>query len=119
MEISAQSCIRERRSQARYSIAGCAASVHPIGHPIIISKKRGLEISSPTEEPLPNLKLTRSRCEEWGISTGRHPSARRIVHKFVQLRAAFESENCPQLVRAMSKGDTGCTPVPPIIKSGR
>lgn len=61
------------------------------------------------KEPVPSLKLTRTRCEERGICTGRQPSARIVSHSLVQLRAALLSENWPELVSAVSNGDFGWT----------
>lgn len=44
-------------------------------------------------EPVPVLKLTRTRWEDAGIVTGRQPMQRNVIHSLVQARAAFVSEN--------------------------
>lgn len=100
-EISRESSVRERRSQAAYPVTCSPGAVHPIGQPIMFSKKRGLEIRPSMKEPVPNLKLTRTGCEDRGIAIGRQPRLHITSQSFVQLRAAFDRENCPELVCAV------------------
>lgn len=83
------------------------------------SKKRGLEIRPSIQEPLPSLKLTRTGCEERGIATGLQPIARITCHALVHALAAFDSENWPELVFAVSKGDRIVIPPSAITRSGR
>lgn len=57
------------------------------------------------KEPRPNLKLTRTRCEEGSDpGIGVQPSDCSVSHSLVQARAALLSENCPELVAATSNG---------------
>lgn len=97
-EISCESAIRERCSQAANPVTGSPGAVHPIGQPITCSKKRGLEVSSPMKEPLPPQKLTRTGGEERDAIAAVQPSAFSTSQSFVQLRAALLREYWPELV---------------------
>lgn len=100
-KVSAESAPRERRSHAENPVTGSPGAVHPIGHPIIHSKKRGLEIRSLIEDPAPKLKLTRTGSGEGGIAIGVQPIARITIHRCDQARAALVRLNCPLLVFAI------------------
>lgn len=71
------------------------------------------------KELLPNLKLTRTRCEDRGIAAGVQPIAFMVSHSLVQALAALPSENWPELVAAASKGEHGRIDPSAIIRSGR
>lgn len=53
-----------RSSQAANPITGEVGSVHPIGHPIIISPKRGFKAIVNPEDASPGVKVTRTGGED-------------------------------------------------------
>jgi hypothetical protein len=70
------------------------------------------------KEPVPNLKLTRTRGEERDMACGFHPMPISAAHIFVQPRAALVRLNWPELVGALSKGFTIVRSPAPISTSG-
>lgn len=117
---SRESFPRDSRSQAANPVAGCSISLHPIGHPIIWSEKRGLEIRSPMKDPIPLLKLTRTRGEDAvDGSTGFQPTAFMVSHNAVQLRADVLRPICPPLPVEQSKGPVMFSALSAMIRSGK
>lgn len=53
------------------------------------------------KEPFPAAKLTRTGGEDRDAIAAVQPSAINTSHSFVHVRAAFERENCPELVGAV------------------
>lgn len=78
VEVSAESAVRERRSQWDHSVTGKALSVQPVGHPISSSKKRGFKSRAFFEETPPGLKIARAWCEK-GRLAGRNLVARMSI----------------------------------------
>ena len=117
---SLESSPRDCRSHAANPVTGAPGSVHPIGHPIRCSKKRGLEVRLSREQLEPCLKLMRSGSEQGALACpGCHPNALRASHIVVQVRAAFVTEYWPQLPSAMSTGLTIASPCADIVRSGK
>lgn len=90
---SLENCPRDRRNQAGNPVTDSPDAVHPIGQPMIISWKRGLEVRPLKKEPFPLLKLSRTGSEERDFAIDDvHPSARIASQATVQLRVVCDSE---------------------------
>lgn len=116
---SLKNCPRERCSQARYAVTGSSGAVQPIGHPITISWKRGLEVRPACKQSLPFLKLSRAGGIDRDVADrADQPSARSTCQSAVHVLAAFVSEYWPWLPSAMSVGDDSRIEPSSISRSG-
>ncbi|MDB5724988.1 MAG: hypothetical protein JWQ16_1742 [Novosphingobium sp.] len=87
VEISFENCPRERRNQAGNPVTCSPGALHPIGQPISMSEKRGLEVRAPKKDPFPLLKLTRTGSEDGDVAIAAfHPIDLKASQSFVQLR---------------------------------
>ncbi len=69
-----------RRSQGANPVTEQSVSLHPVGQPISVSRKRGLQVRGRAEATRPKLKIIRSRRESGGAPlrtrAGRRPRLR-------------------------------------------
>ncbi len=88
VERSLESSIRERRSQGANSVSNGAQAVHPIGHPITHSPKRGFKSRVSAEHTVPGRKVIRTGREQGDrVGLGSIPRAASRCHSAIQVWA--------------------------------
>ncbi len=68
--MSFKSAVCERRSQRDDPVTGEPTSVHPMGHPMMNSQKRGLERRVCAENFVPAFDFRGGRRKEWELGGG-------------------------------------------------